>query len=256
MPELLFINPSGRKAKKRTFSAKQLANQRRFAKAAKARSRATKKANPSKPARKANPMAKRRTRRSPAKRTTSRRRRTVRRSNPVKAVRRRTSRRSAVRHTSHRRRRRNPISIRSALSSPLSTLKPALIGAVGSIAVNTVISKLPLPASMKAGNMRFVTQGGIALLLGMITGKFLGAGMAAKAVEGALTVTIRDAILANVPASVGLSGMGYAGPAQIMNRRQQMGMHLPDTRGANQLGMHMPTNVTALSAMPGARSRR
>ncbi len=97
-----------------------------------------------------------------------------------------------------------------SLSSPMSMLSGALTGAVGAASVNTILARLPLPAMLMAGPQRYATQGVAAIGLGMLAARFLGAGVATKMAEGALTVTLHQALVELAGrAGVTLGGMGY-----------------------------------------------
>lgn len=103
-----------------------------------------------------------------------------------------------------------------SLSAPLSIVKTAAIGAVGAVGVNLVLSKLPLPPVLMTGKARFLTQGAVAIGVGMLAAKskLVGANVAAKLAEGSLTVTLADAIREVAgDAGFNLSGMGYYLPA-------------------------------------------
>lgn len=116
------------------------------------------------------------------------------------------------------------LSIGSALRSPVATLKPAAIGAVGAIAVNTAMGRiLPMipgaPAFM-AGRMRYVTQVMGALALAGLASKLrvIGPSTAAKMAEGSLTVTMVDVIRDFAgQAGINLAGMGYYLPGYGVN---------------------------------------
>ncbi len=186
MQELLIVNPSNRPSKRRkSTKAASPAQKRARAKfAAAARARAGKSST------------KRRARRAPAVSvmTNPRRRRHV-----AKATKRASHRRS------------NPLSMSSVIKKPLAMLTPALTGAVGAIAVNTILSKLPIPASLNTGKMKYVTQGVAAIALAMIANKVgVKGAMAAQMAEGSLTVTLHDAIK-DIASGFGmnLGGMGY-----------------------------------------------
>lgn len=104
-----------------------------------------------------------------------------------------------------------------SLAKPMSMIGPALTGALGAVAVNTVLAKLPLPTMLQTGKTRFLTQGVAAIALGTLASRFgaLGAGTAAKMAEGALIVTLHDAIKEFAgDAGVNLGGMGYYLPAR------------------------------------------
>lgn len=101
-------------------------------------------------------------------------------------------------------------------SAATSVLKPALVGAVGAVGTNFVLSQLAsrgiIPATLMTGKTRFLTQGALAIGLGMLASRlsFVGSGTASKMAEGALTVTLANAIteVANEN-GLALSGMGY-----------------------------------------------
>lgn len=98
------------------------------------------------------------------------------------------------------------------LAKPFSMVGPALTGAIGAVAVHSVLTRLPLPPVLMTGKARFVTQGAAAIGLGMLASRFgfIGSGVAAKMAEGALTVTLNDAIKEfAADAGFNLGGMGY-----------------------------------------------
>ena len=88
-----------------------------------------------------------------------------------------------------RRYRRNPIG--GATSNATTQLKNAAIGAAGALAVDVVMSKLPLPANLSSGMGRTAAQGLVSIGLGMAVAKFgknkrLGVQLA----EGGLTIAL------------------------------------------------------------------
>ena len=134
---------------------------------------------------------KRRTKRKTARKTVAVRRR---RSNPVTKLTRRTKYR------------RNPI---PKMGGVVNTLKDGAIGAVGAVASEIVLSKLPLPAQMATGNGRVAASALVSIGIGMAVAKFgknkaLGHTMAKGGVTVALHSIIRGAA-SNIP-GVGLSG--------------------------------------------------
>lgn len=187
MEELLLVNPRRRRRKSRK-GASPAQKRARAAFAAMARSR----------------------RKNPARRRKHRARRssvTVF-ANPR---RRRHSRRSA--------RRSNPIrlgGLNASVSKPMAILTPALVGAVGATAVNTILQKLPLPPMLTTGRARYLTQGVAAIGLGFLAQKFgLRGATAAKMAEGSLTVTLHSAIQElGAQFGVNLGGMGYYLPGR------------------------------------------
>jgi len=98
------------------------------------------------------------------------------------------------------------------LSKPFSMIAPALTGAVGAIAVSAVASRLPIPAMLQVGKTRYITQGALAIGLGMLASKIpgVGSGVAAKMAEGSLTVTLAELIKEIATENgINLGGMGY-----------------------------------------------
>ncbi len=183
MQELLIVNPARRPSKRRkAASPAQKRARAAFAKMSRARS-----ANP----------AKRRSRKAVASflHAPKRRKSVARRANPIR----------------HSRRRRNPLSVNVGGVKPMGMLTPALMGALGAVAVNTIMGKLPIPAKLMTGNLQYVTRAAAAIALGMLAGKVgLKGGTAAQMAEGSLTVTLHDAITAIAAGQgINLSGMGY-----------------------------------------------
>lgn len=140
------------------------------------------------------------------RKTKARRRKTITHSkNPIRRKRRSTSLSAAPRH--HRRRksyRRNPISGGTGI---VDQVKGAAVGALGAIAVDLAMSKLPIPATMKSGAMLHVAQGVVSLGLGMLVakvGKNKKLGM--QLAEGGLTVALYAAAKSAVGDKLGLAG--------------------------------------------------
>lgn len=139
--------------------------------------------------------------------------RSRRRRNPIaaksSAPSRRRRRNPIAATTVLRRRRRNPIS----LKSPLSMVKNAAIAGSGALAVNAAVNYLPIPDMLKTGRMIYLTKFGLALALGTIGKRFLGAN-AERMAEGAMTVLAATAIndFAANSLGVNLSGAGYFSP--------------------------------------------
>ena len=156
---LMLINPRKRRAggRKKPRSAAQKAATRRMLAARSGRA--------------SNPAPRRRKRRAVA-----------RRHNPIGLAR--------VHHRRHHRaRRRNPIGLSGGVIG--SMVMNGLKGAVGSVAVNAVTSFLP--AAVKTGKVLYVTRAGLAILIGTVGRKFLGA-HARPMAEGALAVNFADLI--------------------------------------------------------------
>lgn len=169
-----------------------------------------------------NPSKRRAKRAAPKKRARARRR------NPVAALanpRRRARRTSAVRRRrnpmalrsvrrSVRRRARNPISVKGFGSLAVGMVKEAVIGGVGSVAVDAVMGQVKpmLPLSMQSGMAYTAVKALGTVALGMVARKMMGsAGMTAA--QGALTVQMAGLVRQYAPASL---TMGYLSPAAIM----------------------------------------
>jgi hypothetical protein len=205
MPEIILVNPKrrgtrGRKASRtpaqKRATAKLVAMNRARKSGAKVMS------NP------------KRRRRNPAKRTThrSRSRSVAVHRNPVR------------RH----RRRRNPIGMSG--NKPTQLLMPALVGALGATAVNTVLANVgsALPATLMTGNMQYITRAALSVLLAMVGRKSGRANIWTQAAEGSLTVTFHDAIV-----SLGGGSLGQMG-AYMPGRGAQV-VPTPGMRPAQQL---------------------
>lgn len=146
-----------------------------------------------------NPKGRRRVKRKAnpagAKRKAPRR---TRRSNPFHAVapaRRRARRHNPVKH--HRSRRRNPISAGSKMVL-MTNLKNALAGASGGLALDVIYGYVgsKLPMSLQTGAMRHVAKLAIAFGAGYALSKtrMIKGPMLVRGVEGAMTVTLHDAL--------------------------------------------------------------
>lgn len=148
--------------------------------------------------------------------------------NPIK---RRRSTALVSRHVA--RRRRNPIRMPS-MSGVGALLKPAAVGAAGAVAVDAIMTYVPLPAALTNGNMALVTRGAAAVLLGTVGRKLIGPAATGMAV-GSLTVTaynLAKSLLAQSGFPLGYVGAGIstvapsvsAAPAQAAG----MGAYLPN----------------------------
>ena len=118
--------------------------------------------------------------------------------------------------------RRNPS---GRMGGIIGTLKEGAIGAGGAVAVEVILSKLPLPAALSEGNGKVAAKvlGGVAL--GYAVSKFGKKSALGKTLaQGAVTVALHDTIRNMVGPSMGLSGdtllasdwddMGYWGAGQ------------------------------------------
>lgn len=197
MQELLLINPSKRGAKKRSAKAKKRTAKRRVAK----RRTVTVSA-------KVNPV----------------KRKVMRRRNPVAARRRKYK--------------RNPIGSaravgRSIFGSIMPMVKDAVIGAVGSVAVDYVAGKVrgSLPAALNSGYAYDATKALATVALG-VTLKGVTRGASIKMAQGALTVQADRIVRSMLPASV-TGGLGYALPTRTTSMRTvNEPLSMPGTMGA------------------------
>jgi len=123
-------------------------------------------------------------------------RRRKRRPNPISVVRRRV------------RRSRNPLN--SGLVGSL--LMPAVWGAGGALALDIAWGYLPIPATIKAGPLRYLAKGAGAIALSMIAGKATSKRNADLLGIGALTVIVHDAAkeaLTKAAPTLKMDGVGY-----------------------------------------------
>lgn len=131
-------------------------------------------------------------------------------------TRRRKARKSAKRRSHRRSGGGRSLSFGSAIRSPMAVLKPAAVGAIGAIAVNTfmgrVVPMLPGAGTLLGGRVRYVTQIAAAIGLASVAGKMrvLSPATATKMAEGSLIVTMVD-VIRDVSGQFGvnLGGMGY-----------------------------------------------
>lgn len=248
MSEVLLLNPSPRRKRRKNPSA----NQRRFARAARARSVG---ANPKRRrSRRSNPVA------APVVRSLAanprRRRRSARRRNPVALRSYRSKRRS------------NPAGL-PTVNTIMATIKEGATMGVGAIGIDYVYSfaERYLPASMQntPGVLGVGTVVKAAATVAIGTGlSRLTKGLSRKAALGALVIQANDIARALLP-SLGLSGrgrMGYASPAAIANgvpraglAGGRMGMYVPGGPQAGMLNRYTAPGVTPLLNGRGGNAR-
>lgn len=124
-----------------------------------------------------------------AKRKTARKATTARKTTTTTAKPRRAKARRAV-TVSYR---RNPLPAR-AKGIVAENIKPAAIGAAGALALDVIVSKLPIPASLKTGPANYAARAVGAIALGMIAEKAgLKHDTAVSLSRGGLTVVLHDA---------------------------------------------------------------
>lgn len=134
--------------------------------------------------------------------------------------------------------RRNPAPRAGQL---MATAKEGAIGALGAIAAEVVLSKLPIPASLKSGQMQPIVSALAAVGVGYAIAKFakkpaLGKTLAQGGVTVALHQSIRPMVsgpLGLVSGSVGYYGedfndMGYAEPVEVFDAEEELGYFTTD----------------------------
>lgn len=154
---------------KKARSAKQLANDRRLGRMAKARAH---------------------------QKSTPKRRTTAKRSGVVKSVvSRRTGKPVSAAAWAQSGYRRNPIMKKKGLLGGIvgDTLIPAATAASGAIALDVAWGFLPIPANLKVGPMRHAVKGAGAIGLGMLAGMILPKKTAEQIGMGAMTVVMYNA---------------------------------------------------------------
>jgi hypothetical protein len=111
---------------------------------------------------------------------------------------------------SRRRYRRNPIG--GIGGTAMTQFKDGAIGAVGALAVDVIFAKLPIPANLKTGVLKPITQGLIGVGVGMAVAKFVkNRALGHKLAQGAVTISLYNAGKAMVGPSLGLSGYDDSG---------------------------------------------
>ena len=85
--------------------------------------------------------------------------------------------------------------------SAMSVIKDGFQGALGSVAVNTLVNHVA-PANMRTGPMLHVVRLAAAIGVGMLAQKFTGRATAANMARGAVTVALHDAIVNLVGPSI------------------------------------------------------
>lgn len=125
-----------------------------------------------------------------ANRTTARKATTARKSTTTAKPRRAKARRpeTVIKY------RRNPLPAR-AKGIVAENIKPAAIGAAGALALDVIVAKLPIPASLKTGPASYAARAVGAIALGMIAEKVgkLKHEHAVSLARGGLTVVMHDA---------------------------------------------------------------
>ena len=202
------------------------------------------------PTRKRKNTVKKRTRRA-VKRTT----RTIKRRNPIgaKTMAKRRSRRvhkranPIIKARVHRKRRRhNPISmagVRRRVSRRAGQaggmmnhiVMPALTAAAGAIILDLGWANLPLPASVKTGNMQYLAKAAGAIALVTVAHKITKNKKQAEAMGvGALTVLLHDVVRNTLKKSMpGLHLGEYVGAGDMLDYSSPLGFYNTAGQGAN-----------------------
>jgi len=151
-----------------------------------------------------------------------------------KAGRKRVSR--ARRRTRYR---RNP-TMRSLINS---LVMPAASAAGGAILLDALWGYIPIPETIKSGQMRHVAKGVGAIALGMIVGKVANRRMGDTMALGALTVTFHAAfrdLMAQFAPGVALSGLSYYSAGANAGYDPQLGYYVESPRLTTQGGESHP----------------
>lgn len=150
-----------------------------------------------------------------------------------------------------RKRRRNPMKTYRATSYRRSkkpglltgTILPAGIAATGALGLDILYGLIPLPETIKTGQLRHVVKGAAAIGLGMVAGMVVNKSTARAMSQGALTVVLHEAMkelterfIPNLAMSgVGeISDIGYQSYAQNAGyvNDNGVGVYLPDENAA------------------------
>lgn len=101
--------------------------------------------------------------------------------------------------------RRNPID----KSAVFDQFKDGAIGAAGALAVDVAMAKLPIPASLKTGQMKPIIQGLVGIGIGMAVSKFgKNKSLGRQLAGGAVTVSLYNAGRQMLAPTLGLSLSG------------------------------------------------
>lgn len=91
---------------------------------------------------------------------------------------------------------RNPIDTKRAKGMLTENIKPAAVGAIGALGIDIIWGKLPVPASLRSGMIKYPVKAALAIGLGMMAEKVLPKDMQKHAVDvvrGSLTVILHEA---------------------------------------------------------------
>lgn len=142
--------------------------------------------------------SKRKKPRTAAQKAATKRMLSARKSNPVKAKRRSASRAMTAIKSRIKSRRKNPIG-----GGIASMFMPAAKGALGAVVINTVENQLIsgfLPVSLQGNMSKYAIRIALAIATGTMAGKLIGNANARQAAEGALVVTLHDALVTTINA--------------------------------------------------------
>lgn len=148
-----------------------------------------------------------------------------------------------------KRRTHNPISklgLPSAKGVYKNLMMPAAIGAVGAVAIDAITSRLPIPANMRSGNMRYVTKAIAIVGIGWLAGKVVKKSTADAAVIGSLTVLFyglsRDMLAKVLPAGISLGEMGDVGEMSMYSAGMLSGDDMGEYQSAS-MGEYMTAGM-------------
>ncbi len=165
----------------------------------------------------------------------------------TKSVKRRAKRAVTVVKTAVRRSRRRVGSVvrRARRSNSVATsqgrgilglAKQAGLGAIGSVAIDIIYAKLPIPASLKTGNTAPLVKAAVTIGIGLLASKFANKQLAHGATVGALTVQMASFLHGILPASLqgytDINGIEFYTPA--VNAGSDMGMYLSGNSGMGE----------------------
>lgn len=188
-----------------------------------------------------NPRRRRKAKKAGARRSNPKRRRSVaRRRNPLPMFGR------ARRRVTRSRRRRNPIGLGGITgSSIIASIRSAMTGAVGAVAVDLVAARVMpmLPATLRPVAGKVGAGDAVKMLMTIVLGRALSRptrGLSMKMAEGALVVQAHGIVKSLVPASFGLSdadGVGYWSPAAVDDGSMRVG---PAIEGVDGMDEYVP----------------
>lgn len=125
-------------------------------------------------------------------------------------------------------------------------IMPAAFGALGTLGVDVIMGKLPLPDMMKTGNMRHLSRAlgvvGLSLVAPMIPG--VSASAASGFISSGFAITLyqaaKEMMKAQFPNLVTLDGLGWSGDQSVLGyygpQYQGLGYYGPQYQGLGYPG--------------------